>query len=338
MNLISDNYHSKKLSDNKINIKTMYIVGNNILERNTDNSHNDDIEKGIRCKKEYYVDKKLVHFENIFDSRIEYTFISKDLENKEYKCPNCSMISKLKDINEGCPYCNTYYNVDYTDKDLGSKYHYDLVLKSNKYKIVTLIVDVICSFILSLLYILITSRTFNLYDISKVFIYGFILAAILYYLFYMLDAYVILGPIKRYKERENQKQKDFWNRTNLDKKDFFNNLNYEVRKYFYKKDNIIDYDMLDFNSFRDYKIKDELYVDIEADIRIVEFNNRKIKSTFKKEIFTMKKVTDNTLELKDGVNVIKCTNCGASIKAEDKICSYCKSEIKYLQKWVLINK
>ena len=52
----------------------------------------------------------------------------------------------------------------------------------------------------------------------------------------------------------------------------------------------------------------------------------------------MKKVTDNTLELKDGVNVIKCTNCGASINAEDKICSYCKSEIKYLQKWVLINK
>ena len=81
MALVSDTFHNKKLKENSINIKTKYIVGNEILERNTDNSVNDEITKGIICKKEYYKNNKLVHEETTFDSRIEYTFISKEEEN-----------------------------------------------------------------------------------------------------------------------------------------------------------------------------------------------------------------------------------------------------------------
>ena len=46
MPLISDKSHLKKLKNFNINIKTKYIVGNRILERNTDNTHNDDIKNG----------------------------------------------------------------------------------------------------------------------------------------------------------------------------------------------------------------------------------------------------------------------------------------------------
>ena len=75
MSLISDKSHVKKLKENNINIKTKYIVGNRILERNTDNSHNDDIDNGIRCEKQYFINNELKHTEKLFDSRIEYTFI-----------------------------------------------------------------------------------------------------------------------------------------------------------------------------------------------------------------------------------------------------------------------
>ena len=78
MALISDKSQKDKLKKENINIRTKYIVGNKILERNTDNSYNDDIIKGIRCEKEYYLNGKLLHKENQFDSRIEYTFISKE--------------------------------------------------------------------------------------------------------------------------------------------------------------------------------------------------------------------------------------------------------------------
>jgi NMD protein affecting ribosome stability and mRNA decay len=49
----------------------------------------------------------------------------------------------------------------------------------------------------------------------------------------------------------------------------------------------------------------------------------------------MMKNINGKLELKDGVNVIKCHNCGATIDATEKMCSYCHTEIKYLQDWIL---
>ena len=335
MPLISENYHNKKLKEYGINIKTKYIVGNKILERNTDNSINDDITSGIRCGKEYYLNNRLVHTEKEFDSRIEYTFISKEMEEKDYECPNCGMTSKLKDFIDGCPYCHTYYNIDYTDKDLGSKYHYDSVLRSNVYRIVTAIVDLIISIIISFFFIKFTSRTFNSVDVSKVFIYGVILALVLYYFFYLIDAYVILGPIKQYKEQQNKKQIEFWEKTKIDKKSFYNNLNYEVRKYYYSKANIIDFDIIDYTNFRDYTKDKNYYVEVEVDVRVVYFENGKIKSKYQKDSFAMKKNVNGKLELKDGVNIIKCHNCGASIDANSKECSYCHSEIKYLQDWIL---
>ena len=336
MPLISDNYHNKKLKEYGINIKTKYIVGNKILERNTDNSSNDDITSGIRSEKDYFVNNNLVHKEKEFDSRIEYTFISQAMESADYTCPNCGMQSKVSDFVDGCPYCGTYYNVDYSDKDLGSKYHYDRVLRSNKYRIVTGIVDVIISIILAYFFIKATSRTFNNVDIIKVFVYGLILSLVLYYGFYILDGYIILGPIKRYKDRQNQKQIDFWNRINIDKKNFFNNFNYEVRKYYYSKENIIDFDVLDYLEFSDSRDNDNQYIKVRVEIRLVYFENGKITSKIVEEKYTFKKNINDKLELKDGVNIIKCHNCGASIDATSGSCSYCGSEIKYLQEWILV--
>ena len=334
MPLISDNFQKKKLKEYGINIKTKYFAGNKIYERNTDDSINDDIVSGIRCEKDYYIGKKLVHKEKEFDSRIEYTFISKELENKEYVCPNCGMQSKLKDFVDGCPYCKTYYNIDYTDKDLGSKYHYDRVLRNNSYRIITGVIDLIISIILCFIFIKATSRTFNSIDILKIFIYGLILSMVLYYFFYILDAYVILGPIKRYKDKQNQKQIDFWNRTKIDKKSFFNNLNYEVRKYYYSKENIIDFDVLDYIEFNDLK-ENGTHIRVLAEVRIVYYDMGKISSKITKEEYILKKNLNGKLELKNGTNIIKCQNCGASIDVSEGICSYCNTEIKYLQEWIL---
>lgn len=335
MPLISETYHEKKLNDYGINIKTKYIAGNKILERNTENSVNDDIISGIRCKKEYYRNNKLLHTEGLFDSRIEYTFVSKDEENKEYTCPNCGMHSKLKDFKDGCPYCKTNYNIDYTNKDLGSKYHYDLVLRSNKYRIITFIIDLFISTLLSFFFIKYTSRTFNVYDISKVFIYGFILSLCLYYFFYLLDAYVVILPIKKYKNNQNKKQQEFWNKTKIDKKSFFNNLNYEIGKYYYNRNFIIDYDLLDYTSFKLIEKDNNTYVEVTAEIRLVFYKNNKIKSKITKEKYLLKRNT-NVLDLKGGANMIRCHNCGASIDVIKGKCDYCNANIKYFQEWILI--
>ena len=334
MPLVSESYQENKLKKNGINIKTKYIVGNQILERNTDNSKNDNINKGIRCGKEYYYLNKLTHKEKIFDSRIEYTFISNN-EEDDYKCGNCGFSGKVKDFVDGCPYCDTNYNIDYSIKDLGSKYHYDLVLKSTKYRVVTGIIDLIVSLIISFIFIKITGRTFNIYDISKVFLYGLILSLILYYFFYMMDAYFILGPIKEYKKKINNKQRDFWNRTKIDKKSFYNNLNFEIRDKYYNNSEIIDYDILDFNEFNDYEKNGKYYVEVSADVRIVTFNNGKISSKYITDTYVMYKNNEELLELKDGINYIKCHNCGASINVLNSKCDYCDTVINNIQEWIM---
>ena len=338
MALISETYQKEKLKRYGINIRTKYIVGNKILERNTNDSVNDNIERGIRCQKEYYIDNKLAHKEKLFDSRIEYTYIMDNNINEEYECPNCGMKSPLKDFIDGCPYCKTYYNMDYSEKDLGSKYHYDRVLKSNIYRVITLIVDIIISIIISFIFIKLTSRTFNNYDIIKIFIYGIILSLILYYFFYIADAYIILSPIKKYKDKENKKQIEFWQRTKINKKTFFNNLNYEIRKKYYSKENIIDYDILDYTNFKDYEVNGVLYVDVTADLRIVTYENKKLKSKIITQTYTMQQNKNTLLNLGTKEKIIRCANCGASIDVTKGKCEYCHSEIKYLQEWILEEK
>lgn len=335
MALISDTFQKDKLKKFDINIETKYIVGNKILERNTNDSYNDDIENGIRCEKNYFVKGKLLHTEKKFDSRIEYTFISQNQEKEECTCPNCGMHAKLKEFIDGCPYCRTYYNIDYTNKNLGGKYHYDRVLRSTQYRLITAVIDIIISLIISFIFIKATSRTFNSYDVSKIFIYGAILSLVLYYFFYIIDGYIILGSIKMYKDVQNQKQIDFWNRTRIDKKTFFNNLNYEVRSKYYSTANIIDYDIIDFDGFSEYTKDNTLYVNVKAYVRIVSYMNGKFTSKFIEDNYLMKKINDGTLNLKDGANIIKCHNCGASIDATKDHCEYCNSKIKYLQEWML---
>jgi len=335
MAYIVDEYHSKKLKKHNINIKTKYIVGNKILERNSNNSYNDDINLGIICEKDYFINNEIKLQEKEFDSRIEYSYIIENTNDLDYTCPNCGMSDKLKKFIDGCPYCKTSCNIEYIDKDLGSKYHYDRVLKNNLYRIVTFFIDLVISIILSYIFIKNTSRTFNNIDILKIFTYGFILSIILYYFFYLLDAYIILGPIKKYKDKINQKQIDFWNKTKLDRKKFYNNFNYEISKYYYEQDNIIDYDILDYLNFDIIKKDDNIYIDVIVEIRIIYIINNCLKRALKHEKFRFRKNNDSILETKNGINIIKCYNCGASININNGECNYCHSKIKYLQEWIL---
>ena len=331
---VSDVFHKKKLDSKKINIKTIYLVDGKRFERNTDGSKDDNILNGVRVKKEYYLNNELKHKELDFDTRIEYTFINDENENKNYTCKNCGMTAKLKEFDGGCPFCGTYYNLEYKEKDLGSKKYYDRVLRNKSYRFISAIIDCLLCFIICFNIVKSTSRTFNINDLYKIFIFGTISSLIFYYFFYVLDAYVLLKPIEKYKEKQNDIQRKFWKNSGLDKVSFFNNFNYEVRKFYYNKSDVIDYDVIDFDSFKDYYIKDDRYIEVEAYIRVVYFDGD-FHSRYKKKIFRFKQNKNGTTKLKKGTNIMMCHNCGASIDVTKSKCEYCDSEIKYLQEWIL---
>ena len=277
-------------------------------------------------------DAKIKTYDVISNKEIK-KYLSNDinLDDIEYDYNGIDIITKKIKTNDKLGTISIKYNNEILDT-------YDVYLNTDiKYNIHWFKYVLIISLIISYIFIINTSRTFNNIDAIKIFIYGIILCMILYYFFYMLDAYIVLEPIKRYKDRQNKKQIEFWNKTKIDKKSFFNNFNYEVRKYYYSKEDIIDFDVLDYIEFNEL-IKDNIqYIKVCAEVRLVYYNNGKIKSKYTKEEYLFKKNYNGKLELNNGVNMIKCHNCGSNIDATKGYCSYCHAEIKYLQDWILVS-
>lgn len=335
MAFLSETFHLRRLTECGVTIRTTYIANGKLVSRNTDGTQDEDVLQGIRCKKEYFLQGKPVHVETLFDSRIEYTYRSDEMEETLHSCANCGFTGALKDFAEGCPCCDAASNLDYTEKELGSKHHYDLVLKKPFYRIVTALLDLVISMLLSFGYIVKNSRTFNAYDISKGLLFGLILAMLLYYFFYLCDAYLILGPIKRYKERRNRRQMEFWRRTGIDKKQFFNNLNYEVGKKYYSQPDIIDYDIIDYVDFRESEQDGVMCVEVSLEVRKVYLRRNHISSKYGKDKIILRK-NDHVIKLKPGINLIKCPNCNSNIDVTKGICDYCGTVPGGVQAWTIV--
>lgn len=336
--MVIEEAHNKRLKDYELNIKTKYLVDHSIFERNTDNSKNDNINQGIILEKDYYNGNGVcIKKENVFDSRILYTYQFN--EKKEIKCSNCGAISSVDNNDDHCSYCGTSFNIEYNNKELGSKYFYDLVIKDKSYIIKTFILDLIVSFIIVGIYIINTSRTFYFFDKLKIAIGSLLLCLILFFVFYYVDAIILLPGLKRKKEAQNQRQMDFWKRLSqkkLDKVTFMNNLSYELRELYYgdKYKDIIDFDIIDYEEFEDIEKFGNLYVDVSVDIRIARYDNGKIKSKREVKKYRMRWARQNDI-LSPGVNEIKCHNCNSSIDVREKTCKYCGTRVNYYQQWYL---
>lgn len=341
MGKITDFDQSRRLKEFGINIKTKYRTQKGVQERNSDGSHNDNIESGIRIEKQYYKNGAVVYKTNDFDSRILYSFVADAAEKEEFTCPNCGAICKMTEAEKGCPYCGAFWNLDYSHKDLGTKYTYDRTMKNNHYVWITLLVDFIFSLLAAWIFIAVTGRTFNIYDMAKVLIFGIIWCAAFFYVFYYLDALILLWPIKYYKDICNQKQIEFWKRMeakDIRKDKFYNNFNYEISQfYFAEQKEVIDYDILDYNKLQEVEENGKLKVLVNATIRIVKYRKLKIQEKIEKKDFLLEYQGPTNIHLKGGLNQMTCKSCGSSIDITLERCPYCNAKCESLQEWLLIN-
>lgn len=98
MAFISETLQMRRLTESGVNIKTTYIVDGTLRYRSTDANLQDDVHSGIRCRKEYFRQGKLLHTEKIFDSRMEYTYVSGMDEEAQHTCENCGFTGKVKEL------------------------------------------------------------------------------------------------------------------------------------------------------------------------------------------------------------------------------------------------
>ncbi|MBR6072804.1 MAG: hypothetical protein IKP76_00585 [Bacilli bacterium] len=341
MSLISERNHEKKLSDYKINIKTLYSDGDKIVEKNSNNSRNDELTKGIRVEKDYFVNNKLSKKLYGFDPRIEYSYINSEDIGTDFDCPNCRMITHVTEKIESCPFCGSHLNLDYKNKDMGSKTTYDLAIVNKKYILYALITAVIISIIIAFFYFYNTGRTYNIYDVGKTVGIGLVSALILFFAFYMVDSLIVLLPIKLKKDKINKNDEKVWK--DLDERQisyvtFYNNLHYELDKYYYveSKGDIIDYDVIDYYNFKLVEDASNLYLSMDIIVREVMYEKGKIKTKVNRLKTTFKKNNKPVIKTDDGkIHTINCHNCGASIDVTSEKCNYCDTPNNYNQEWYL---
>lgn len=329
---LSEKKYLKRLKDFGMSLITTYKSGNNIVEKNSFETLRTNIINGIRLEKNYLRGGASVYKLHNFDPRIKYTFVNASTASK---CPNCGADI---DIESGeCPYCGTAYNMDYESKSLGAKYHTDLVMNTTTYKTVAWILSFVTAFIISFIYIKTTGRTFNGWDMTKVLAGTALFGLAFYYVFYYLDSFFILLPIKMYKERINAAQEKFWaeNSKDINKDVFFTNLNYELQKYYFegeKTRNVLDFDFVDYTTIT----RDGDVVTIEILVREVYVTGGKVKCRqVSKSIRLKRAVIEHHLENVGGV-ALRCRNCGRSMDAFQRECPSCGTPHNYLQEWYMM--
>ena len=340
--VVTENFHEKKLKKLNINIISKYLDNGQNKLRSTDNKYDDDVLSGILVNKRYIKDDKMLHEEKEFNPRILHGYIVKEELDKEHICQNCGATFKPADTTI-CPYCCSIYTIDYTDKLLGARYHYDRIIHSNKYLLITFLIDFIICQVVSFMFFANTGRTFYLFDILKSFGFGLIFTLVLFYVFYVLDAVLISLPVKMIKDKENSKKIKVWTKLEelgVNKKEFFNNFNSSLYEHYYKEDNdIIDYDIIDYSSYSYfYDDKKRLNVNVTILVRLVHFKDDSIYSNTVSETLTLRKNEIEQSNIEKGLNLVKCHNCGASIDVTKSNCSYCRTPVHYLQSWYIVEK
>lgn len=337
---ITEEAQQKNLERLGIEIQTKYLDGDTYIVKSTEEENSDprSIQNGIVLEKLFFQKGKVLGKLNQYDSRVQYKFVTDMDAESDVVCPNCGYHGKGEAFVEGCPYCKTFYNMDYQDKSLGSKYYYDYVMKGEHYIRTTFLVDLVFSILVMFLYIQVTGRTFNGYDLAKVLVGGVLLGVAFFGIFYALDAFVLMLPVKHLKEKQNQKQKVFWEKLRcqgIEKNKFFNNFHYELRKYLYQNEKLIDYDIIDYVQFAEKNREDVLEVSITFDVRLVFLEENKLKTSEERKVCRMVHKNDAVVKLMDGMNIIQCEKCGASVHVTDGKCGYCGTEIGVYQEWIL---
>lgn len=330
----------KNLNRFGIEIQTKYLDGERYIVKSTSEKNNDNqsIENGIILEKLFFLNGMPVKRLSHYDSRVQYRFITAQEEESDTSCPNCGYSGKGREFVDGCPYCNTFFNIEYADKNLGTKYYYDLVMKSDGYLKMTCFVSLFFSLLVMLVYIMQTGRTFNGYDMAKVIVGGILAGTLIFAVFYVLDAFIITLPVKYIKEKQNKEQRMFWSgmqQKGIDKKKLFNNFIYELSNLLYENPKIIDYNIVDYVKLTELLEEEGMRVSITVNMRLVFCENGQITMEEVQKTFVLEKKKIETFQLKEGINIIKCPHCGSSINAVERKCAYCGTGINRLQEWYL---
>ena len=344
MAIVSDTPQARRLARLGIAIRTEFWDGSGIRFRATDGQRRDDVTGGVIMNKKYFRGDRLLRREKAFNPMMMYTYVASGELSRQITCPNCGRPGTVADFVDGCPYCGTCYNVEYTARQAGGKFHGDKDVRDWMYYLLALVVCLGVCLPVSLAFFRATGRTFGTFDILKAVFYGLLVALALFYGFYVARAFVLTRRAEEKYERQNALIKRFETELlglGMGLDDFYNNLTSELTRWFFDSEvpenrDVADWDVLDYDDFdirEDSQGRKNLSVTLT--VRRIWAQGDRLRSRRERLRVNLRPNRVVTEPLKPGVNIIQCHNCGASIDVTQPACEHCGSRINYRQKLYL---
>ena len=342
MAMVSDKPQTARLKQCGVDIQTeFWDEGGCLRLRSTDGAHHDDVVNGIVLTKKYFQGGRPVHRETEFNPMMMYTYIANGELSREQTCPNCGWTATVADFVEGCPYCGTCYNVEYTARRQGGKFHADKNMKDIRLYLGVLIAALAVCLSVSFAVVGLTGRTFNVFDKLKAVAYGVLPALALFALFFSTHAFVITRRAEEKYQRQTALIRRFESdllALDLRLYEFYTNLSSELALWCYGDDvpgnrDVVDFDVLDYD---DYAITTDgqgrTNLSVTLRLRRVRAGKGGVTSDDDRLRVDLRPTGQKRDALGPGVNLIRCPGCGASIDIMKPACPQCGTRIHYRQR------
>lgn len=335
---VSVKLHKKRLQEKNVVINEVYESKDFRYLRSSDAEEAHSIYKASKVEKSYYYNNKKIYTDNDFDPEIKYTYV---INNKDSKmsCSQCGHDGKVSDFYDGCPYCRSYFNIDYASKSKTGRFKFKDILPIEPLKRIYIIL-VGGGYLFA-----VSSLSFQ----GDFGIFAWLLALPMIPLF-MIAMYIfmsiLLFPYAMYKLfTHNDLPNDmiYMRKKKMDNFRIMNDLHYELVKYYYDESvspenkDLIDFEIIDYIRYQLIYVGRENYIVIKYKVKKYFLIDGKIKVKNVVERATLKQ-NYNFVEDKDGIEYVECDNCGASIDLSKNYCEYCRTKVMSNNFWVLVKK
>ncbi len=320
-------------------IQTEYHDRDGLKIRRSDGSVLDDVAGGVVLDKKYYLGQRLKHQETEFNPGVLYSFVFHEYEGGRVVCPNCGGVGKADLFTEGCPFCGSYYNLEYESKDLGSRAHADYVRYGKRSALPILLSIVLCA-AAALLITLLSGRTLRPMDAAKGLVVAVLVGAAVGLFWNYRKSRSEITP----EDREKKSRQESMLRTMRDRlaaagsslSEYTNALVAELETRFFggapETADVVDFDVLDYleHAAADDSPEQACF-ETEVLLRVIRCRKGEIRPEKSVYRVCLRKNAAAAAPLRPGANFRSCPNCGASLDLTETRCGYCGAPLAYVK-------
>ncbi len=328
--------HLKRLEKKNIVVEEIFKREDKVFVRTLNGDRNDSVYQANKIEKNYYRDGKRLYREKKFDKNITYTMTLSKGDN-EFTCSECGYRATEKEFYDGCPYCGASFYLEQGFRQKNLAVAMKQIFSMKKYKAFLGGFCIFFSFWFFMGLVQSGEYPWFIAIMMALSMLPILLAGLHIFFTILLIPYLIVKVITHRDLRNDRITIDGIRMSN---QKIIQDLNYQLlvnyydEKIFPQYQDLVDFEILDYDTYHVVKKGNIPAIRITFEIRKYFENNGHIRKVQGKETVTLLR-NQNYYPKVEMNSAKKCPNCGANVGLFDKTCSYCGSVLPSNILWVL---